>query len=265
VLFLYWKYSFSIEMKTTNQIPVLRKAVQVLEAIAGERCEPTAAVLGRTLSIAPATCYRILQTLAHAGWVQLRADGRCELGLGLLPLLQRLQRHELLGRPVADALEALTAATGVASKVSAREGAEAVTLLRVASSQPMALAVQPGARFHLTLGASGAVLLSALADAEIGQILRDAPPDCWRWQKPAAVWKRVREVRRHGGVTDAGTYRSDIFGISAPLLDLEGQVQGALTLTGLSRGHSKAQLASWRRLLLEHAAILNQGRKQKAL
>ena len=68
-----------------------------------------------------------------------------------------------------------------------------------------------------------------------------APPECWRWQKPASVWKRVREVRRHGVVTDAGTYRSDIFGISVPLLDLEGHVQGALTLTGLSHGHSKAQ------------------------
>ena len=147
--------------------------------------------------------------------------------------------------------------------MSAREGAEAVTLLRVASSQPMALAVQPGARFHLTLGASGAVLLSALADAAVEQILRDAPPECWQWQKPAAVWQRVRAVRRRGVATDAGTYRPDIFGISVPLLDLEGHIQGALTLTGLLHGHSPAQLASWRRLVLEQAAILNQGRKQK--
>jgi DNA-binding IclR family transcriptional regulator len=250
-------------MKTTHQIPVLGKAIQVLEAVASERCEPTAAVLARTLSIAPATCYRILQTLAHAGWIQLRADGRCELGLGLLPLLQRLQRHELLGRRVKDALRELTAATGVASKVSAREDAMAVTLLREASPQPMSLAVQPGARFHLTLGATGAVLLSALADAEIKTILRDTPPECWQWQKPAAVWKRVREVRRHGVVTDAGTYRPDVFGLSVPLLDLEGHIQGALTLTGLIHGHTKAQLASWRRLVLQKAAVLNQGRKQK--
>jgi len=133
----------------------------------------------------------------------------------------------------------------------------------VASSQPMALAVQPGARFHLTLGASGAVLLSALADAEIEQILCDAPPECWQWQKPIAVWQRVREVRRRGVATDAGTYRPDVFGISVPLLDLEGHIQGALTLTGLLHGHSPTQLASWRRLVLEQAAILNQGRKQK--
>ena len=250
-------------MKPTHQIPVLRKAVQVLEAIAGERCEPTAAVLARSLSIAPATCYRILQTLAHAGWVHLGAEGRCELGLGLLPLLQRLQRHELLGQPVQTALLELTAATGVASKLSAREGAEAVTLLRVASSEPMALAVQPGARFHLSLGASGAVLLSALPDAAIKQMLAESPPECWQWQKPAAVWKRIREVRRHGVALDAGTYRPDIFGISVPLLDLEGHIQGALTLTGLIHGHSRAQLASWRRLVLEKAAALNQGRKQK--
>jgi DNA-binding IclR family transcriptional regulator len=250
-------------MKPTHQIPVLQKAVQVIEAIAGERCEPTAAVLARTLAIAPATCYRILQTLAHAGWIQLSTDGRCELGLGLLPLLQRLQRHELLGPRVEAVLQSLATATGVACKVSVREDDAAVTVLRVASPQPMALAVQPGARFHLTLGASGAVLLSALADAEIKQILQDASPECWQWQKPAAVWKRIRDVRRLGVATDAGTYRPDVFGISVPLLDLGGHIQGALTLTGLIHGHSKAQLDSWRRLVLAKAAVLNQGRKQK--
>lgn len=249
-------------MKPTHQIPVLRKAVRVVEAIADGRCEPTAAVLARTLSIAPATCYRILQTLAHAGWIQLCADGRCELGLGLLPLLQQLQRHELLGPRVEAVLQSLAATTGVACKVSVREDDAAVTVLRVASPQPMALAVQPGARFHLTLGASGAVLLSVLADAEIKQILREAPPECWQWQKPIAVWQRIREVRRLGIATDAGTYRPDVFGISVPLLDLEGHVQGALTLTGLIHGHSKAQLENWRRLMLAKAAELNQGRKQ---
>ncbi|MCX7006511.1 MAG: transcriptional regulator, partial [Kiritimatiellaeota bacterium] len=180
-----------------------------------------------------------------------------------LPLLQRLQRHELLGPTVEAALQALATATGVASKVSIREGEVALTVLREASPQPMSLAIQPGARFHLTLGASGAVLLSALPDAEIKKLLRNAPPACWRWQKPAAVWKRIRDVRRHGVTTDAGTYRPDVFGISAPLLDLEGHIQGALTLTGLMHGHNKAQLARWQRLVVEKAAQLNQGRKQQ--
>jgi len=247
-------------MSTAHQIPVLQKAIRVLAAVAEDHGELTPRALTRTLGIAPATGYRIIQTLAQAGWLQLRADGRCELGLGLVPLLQRLQRHELLGRQVVETLRELTAVTGVASKVSVRDGAEALTVLRVDSAEPMALAVRPGARFHLALGASGAVLMSALADAEIRQIIRGAPPGCWQWQKPADAWCRVTEVRQRGVVVDLGKYRPDIFGISAPLLDLEGRIQGALTLTGLLHGHSKSRLAAWQKLVTKKAAALNQGR-----
>ena len=249
-------------MTSAHQIPVLRKAIQVVEAIADERCEPTAAALARTLAIAPATAYRIIRTLAQAGWIQQGADGRCELGLGLVPLLQRLQRHELLGPAVEHVLQALSAATGIASKVSVREGDVAVTVLRVVSPQPMALAVRPGSRFHLALGSSGAVLLAGLPEKEIKRILRFAPAECWQWQKPAAVWQRIRDVRRQGTSLDVGTYRPDIFGISAPLLDLQGNIQGALTLTGLRHGHTKQQIDRWRKLVLEKASELNQGRKQ---
>lgn len=251
-------------MKTTNQIPVLRKAVQVVEALAEGRGEPTAAALARTLGLAPATAYRILQTLVHAGWVQQGADGRCELGLGLLPLLQRLQRHELLGPEVEAALQALAAATGVACKVSVREGDAALTVLRADSPQPMALAIKAGARFPLALGSSGAVLLSGLPDAEIKRILKAAPAEVWQWQKPATVWQRIRDVRRSGATLDWGSYSPDIFGISAPLLDLKGRLQGSLTLTGLRRGHTRQQIERWRKLVLQTANKLNHGRERTA-
>ena len=251
-------------MKPTNQIPVLRKAVQVVEALATEHGEPTAAALARSLAIAPATAYRILQTLVHAGWVLQDAEGRCALGLGLLPLLQRLQRHELLGPTVEAALQFLATTTGVASKVSVREGETALTVLRADSPQPMALAIRAGARFHLALGSSGAVLLSGLPEAESKRILKAAPAAVWQWQKPAAVWQRIREVRQHGVTLDWGSYSPDIFGISAPLLDLKGQIQGALTLTGLRRGHTKQQIERWRKLVLQKARELNHGREQTA-
>jgi len=245
-------------MTRPHQIPVLRKAIQVMSALADGQCEPTTTSLARTLKIAPATCYRIIQTFAHAGWIRVRADGRCELSVGLFLLLHRLQSHDLLSRKVADVLQELTAATGVASKVSVREDDDALTVLREDSAEPMALAVRAGSKFHLTLGASGSVLLSALDDTEVARIIRNAPAGCWQWQKPADVLRRVKEVRRRGVVVDLGTYRPDIFGIAAPLLDAEGQIEGALTLTGLIHGHGKARFEEWRRLVACKAAELNQ-------
>jgi DNA-binding IclR family transcriptional regulator len=248
-------------MKPAHQIPVLQKAIRVLNALADGQAEPTTTTLARALGIAPATCYRIVQTFAHAGWLHVGEDGRCELGAGLFPLLHRLQQSDLLSQRMADTLRELTDATGVTSKVSVRDGDDALTLLRVDSAEPMALTVRPGARFHLTLGASGTILLGALPDKEVGRIIRRAPRDCWLWQKPADVLRRVQEARRKGVVVDSGTYRPDIFGISAALCDTNGRTQAALTLTGLVHGHSKAQLDDFRELLEHTAAKLNQQAK----
>ncbi|MBI5395993.1 MAG: IclR family transcriptional regulator [Verrucomicrobia bacterium] len=250
-------------MKPAHQIPVLQKAIQVLNALAAGQAEPTTTTLARALGIAPATCYRIVQTFAHAGWLHVGEDGRCELGAGLFPLLHRLQQSDLLSQRMVDTLRELTGATGIASKVSVRDGDDAVTLLRVDSPEPMALAVRPGARFHLTLGASGSILLGTLPEKEVQKIIRRAPKDCWQWQKPAEVLRRVETARRKGVVTDSGTYRPDIFGISAALCDANGHIQAALTLTGLVHGHTKTQLDDFRELLAHTAAKLNQQTKLK--
>jgi len=251
-------------MKPAHQIPVLQKAIQVLGAIAGGECEPAVRALSVGLKIAPATCYRIVQTFARAGWLRVDRDGRCELGAGLFPLLHRLQQTDILNPRLVDTLRELTETTGVTSKVSVRDGDDALTLLRVDSAEPMALTVRPGARFHLTLGASGAILLSALSNKEIARIIGRAPKECWQWQKPADVMRRVHDARQKGVVTDSGTYRPDIFGISAALCGPHNQVQGALTLTGLIHGHSKAQLDSFRSLLVRATSKLNQQAKLSA-
>ncbi len=248
-------------MNPAHQIPVLQKAIAVLRAVADRECEPTKRELARTLKIAPATCYRILQTYAHAGWLQVDDNGRCELAAGLFPLLCRLQQSDLLCPRMVETLHKLTEATGATCKVSVRDDDDALTLLRVDSSAPMALAVRPGARFHLTLGASGSILLGALMDKEVGRIIRRAPKKCWQWQEPADVLQRVREARQKGVVVDSGTYRPDVFGVSAALYDASGQTRAALTLTGLVHGHTKAQLDAFRELLERTAAKLNQQTK----
>ena len=245
-------------MNNKNEIPVLRKAIRVLSALATEEGDLTTSSLARSLKIAPATCYRIIQTLEHAGWVRVLKHGRCELSVGLFPLLHRLQRHELLDQQVTDALQDLSSVTGVTCKVSIREGNDAVTVRRVASKEPMTLAVPLGARFHLTLGSSGAVLLSGLENKEIEQIIREAPASCWKFQKTDDVWDRVNAARQLNFVMDAGKFRPDVFAVSAALLAADGTVQGALTVAGLRHGHTEAQLKEWCGLVVRKAKELNE-------
>ncbi|MBC8126027.1 MAG: hypothetical protein H8M99_02615 [Gloeobacteraceae cyanobacterium ES-bin-144] len=244
-------------MSSAYQIPVLRKAIRVLHAIADRSCEPTTNSLARALSIAPATSYRIIQTFATAKWLDLREDGRCEIGLGLLPIVQGLKQHELMRQEVASALAELTRVTGVTSKVSISDGDEAVTLMRANSAEPMSLAVQPGSRFHLAFGSSGAVILSERDDAEVEKVLDTAPESCWTYQSRADVRQRIAVSRKTGLAEDLGCFRPDVFGLSAPMRNREGKPIGTLTLTGLLHGRSEKQIQSWRKLLLKTAADLN--------
>ena len=167
-----------------------------------------------------------------------------------------------MGARIADALKDLTDATGVTSKVSVRDADEAVTLLRVDSLDPMGLSVRPGSRFHLTLGASGSVLMADLTGKELDRIIDEAPAVCWESQTPDDVRRRVMEARTRGTVYDSGKYRPDIFGISAPLYDAEGKLHAALTLTGLKHGRLKKQIEEWRLLLAKQTAKLNEGRRR---
>jgi len=249
---------------TAYQIPVLGKAISILHAVAASPGEITSAGLARSLGIAPATSYRIIQTFVKARWLRLAADGRCELGLGLLPIALGLRQHDLLRQQVVDTLNELTEKTGLTSKVSAREGDEAVTLMRVNSNQSMALAVKEGAGFHLALGSSGAVFLSQMTEEEVARILKSAPAICWQYQTSDDVRGRLAEARRERLAADLGGFRPDIFGLSVPLLDQDGHVQGALTLTGLMHGITEKQTKTWRNLLIEKADELNYGREMNS-
>lgn len=240
-------------MDEAAQIPILNKAIDVMGFIADSDRGPTPREAASALGIAPTSCYRIFRTFHRRNWLQAMPEGRFGLSLGLHPLVQRITRDPLLSSRTRELLAGLTLATGVTGKISIREEDQAVTLLREASTEPMALSVQPAARFHLGYGSSGAVLLSGCSDAEIGNILRRAPSVCWEFQKPADVKKRISEVRAGRCAMDIGHYRPDIFGLSAPIYGTGSTVRASLTLTGLIYGLTKKDFTRFCKKLLETA------------
>lgn len=163
----------------------------------------------------------------------------------------------MLGKRFLDALREITSITGMTSKVSVGDGFDALTLLRVNSSEQMALAVQTNARFHFAYGSSGAIFLSVMEDDAIANVLLNAPKECWNHQKPEDVWTRIHEAKKCGYVADLGSFRPDVFGISAPLFSADGNLQGTVTVTGLLHGRTQEQLNSWCKLLTKKCGELS--------
>ena len=230
---------------TANTVPVLRKANRVFEVVARSPGGVTAKSLMAALAIAPATCYRILQSFVADGWLRQRAGGAFELSFGLVPLLRPLLRHEVLIETVREPLTQLARNTGLTAKLTIRQGDDAVTIFSAQSPRPHAITSRVGAVVSLAIGSSGATYLGALPDAEVNRILDAAPLDAWKFQKRESVLRRVREGRRLGCYADNGSYQPYIHTLSAPLHGQGRELIGAITLLGFPQdfaGPAKAAL-----------------------
>ncbi len=232
-----------------HTVPAVLKAADMLALIAGEGVDTTVRGLAGSLGIPRTSCYRVLRSLIARDLVRPLEDGGHEVSLGLLPLVAPLRSVEGLVEAVRPALEALAAGTGLTAKLSVRRGDHAVTVARQESPQAAHIAVRIGAAFHLALGSSGAVLLSALGRGEIEEVLGRTPSECWEHQRPEDVWKRIRQVRAKGFSWDFGGYRSNCHGVSAPVVDASGLVCGAVTLVGFPQEVTRQNLPGLARAL----------------
>lgn len=239
---------------TAHTIPVLLKSISVLKLISEGRGNNTTKALEHTLAVPHSTMYRILQTFAQTDWVRQTEDGQFELSFGLLPLLQPLVRHELLIDIVREPLLSLGRATGLTTKLSVRQGDFAVTLFRTESPRTTSVHVKAGAAFHLVLGSSGSVLLSALKLDIRKHIIENAPDECWQFQNRGDVARRIAEVSKTGSCADTGSYRSIIYSISAPLYDRSNAVVAAITAIGFRDDFVGARMKANRRHVIETAA-----------
>ncbi|MBI5770336.1 MAG: helix-turn-helix domain-containing protein [Verrucomicrobia bacterium] len=238
----------------TYTIPVLQKSIAVLRLIAEGGGNTTMKAMERTLGVPHSTMYRLVQTLVLEDWVRQVEGGRYELSFGLLPLLQPLVRHELLIETVREPMQMLSRETGLTTKLSVRQGHFDITIFRAESPRSASVHVKMGGAFPLVIGASGAVLLSSLADAARQRIIDAAPPECWKFQTRANVARRIRQVLRTGACADAGSYRPTIFAISAPLHDRSQSVIAAVTAIGFREDFAGEELRTHQKLVMETAA-----------
>jgi DNA-binding IclR family transcriptional regulator len=230
----------SSQPSAAHTVPVLRKAIRLLVAVAAGSGAATTKSLAATLRISPTTCYRILQSFVAEGWLRSRAGGEFELSFGLVPLLRPLLRHELLIETIRDPLVRLAAVTGLTAKLTVPQGEDAVTIHSEASPKPTAITSRVGSVISLAIGSSGATLLSAHSDEAIGRILDAVPAEVWKLQKRVDVLRRVREARKQGYCFDSGSYQQHINTISAPLLAPDKSIVGAITLLGFPQDFSTA-------------------------
>ena len=223
-------------MKT---IPVLQKAISVVDALGTNGGGLTAKQLSSQLEIPPATCYRILRTLGQANWLREGDRGDFHVAFGLARAVRAcsdVDRQLLLVRPL---LEQLAEETGLSAKISLREGRHAVTAMRAEADRMNQMSTPVGARLHLLeAGSAGIILLANMPEEESRRILAAPPSKRVEKHRREEIEREIHEAAKCGVARAFGTVHHSIWALSAPVA-LAVKQTVALTIVGWPEEFSK--------------------------
>jgi DNA-binding IclR family transcriptional regulator len=219
-------------MPTQSQVPVLQRAIQVLESISEEDAV-SAKALSLSLGIPPATCYRILNTLVQSGWLRRGEGGEFSLSFGLARLSRLSSAMNRVVAALGPTMRDLAKTTGLTAKVSVQDGDDWLMIAREEARKDITISLKVGARAPVFLGSVGAVLCAGMDADALKKRIAHAPPHADYRKDAAKILKRIAFCRRHGYATDfAETHRS-IHALSVPVRLDPLNTTGAITLFGL--------------------------------
>jgi IclR family transcriptional regulator, acetate operon repressor len=209
----------------------LNRGIQVLERVATERGRATAKTLVADLEINLGTCYQILRTLQHAGYVHRLPGGRYVLGSRVGYLSDRYDSAVSPSPELLDILHDLHHALGETVYITLRRNSdlpivgllEGTNMLRVGS-------LTVGYSGHPHIRASAKAYLAHVPPASLDDFFETrtfealTPHTITSWD---ALLDELDATRRRGYGIDREEYTAGVSCIGAVILDADGQPHGA--------------------------------------
>lgn len=216
-------------------VPALARGLQLLTQFTREERELSGAELSRRLDLPRASVFRMLCTLEQGGFLERCADGvNYRLGLGVLRLgFEVLASMELteLGRPV---IEQLRQTTGHSAHLVVRDAREVVFVAKVAGPNALFHSIQVGARLPAHATVLGRVLLSDLPLEDLSTLYRGVSLTAYTDKTPTTVMalhELIVQDRKRGYAVSMGGYETGISSVAAPVLNAQGRVTAAISIS----------------------------------
>ncbi|MCL7465278.1 IclR family transcriptional regulator C-terminal domain-containing protein [Phaeovulum sp. NW3] len=210
----------------------LAKGLAVIETFTAERPRQSIAEVAAASGLDRATARRCLLTLAHHGYADY--DGKF---FTLTPRVLRLGTACLATMPlpqiVQPLLDDLSDRIGQSSSVSILDGAEIVYVARAAQRRVMSINLMPGSRLPAHCTSMGRVLLAALPDAAVRDLLAAHPPTARTPRTrtdPDQILAEIARVREQGFAVIDQEVETGLCSIALPIVNARGQVVAALNV-----------------------------------
>ncbi len=197
---------------SANRTESVERALSILNAFSTQRPEMTLAELAEETGLHKSTILRLTNSMDIFGFIQRDASGRFSVGPSVWRLGLIFRRDFLRRSDVAPALKMLVEATGETASFYVKAGQDRVCLYRENSPNLLRFHVEEGMRLKLSTGASGMVLRH-FSGEPIGDL---------------------SAFNKNGTATSVGQTNPNISSIAAPVFSPDGDLLGALTVSGLS-------------------------------
>lgn len=224
---------------TTKRAPagvqVLHKTIDILDTLRGAHDGLSLAALSEQSGMPKPTVYRILATLESRGYLERAPGGAYRVSRKLFEAPRDTTAEQRLVRAARPVMEKLAGFYKETLNLGVLDGGEVLVIETVESQQAVRMTSKIGNRRHPHSTALGKVLLSGLAEREALRLVRSKGMPKFT---PATIVREkdliveLEKIRTRGYALDNLENEPDGRCIAAPVLDTQGNLIAALSISG---------------------------------
>ncbi|WLR49682.1 IclR family transcriptional regulator [Bacillus tianshenii] len=222
-------------MTKTNNIRVLDRALDVIEAFSFKNPELSLAEIAEQTNLPSATVYRVILTLINRGYLEKdSSSGKYKLGMGFVKVGGTVIQTLDLVKIATPHLQKLAKLTELNVNLSVLYKGDALCLVNIESFHKFGYEIKVGERLPIYAGALSKSILAFLSDEEIKSYL-SSPLQVFT---PRTIAKREQlieeldEIRKRGYSQSFGELTLDVTAYACPIFNYENKVVGGVSISG---------------------------------
>jgi DNA-binding IclR family transcriptional regulator len=215
-------------------LSTVRSAARLLKQFLSREEELGVSELARRLGLGKSTVHRLLTTLAAEGLIErVPTSGAYRLGIVMFELGEVVKVHLDLHAAAGPVLAQLREQTHESCQVGVLDGLDVVYIDRLESAHTLRLMTETGRRVPAHATSSGKVLLAALAEPDLDELLDGVALPALTSHTladPGRLRAELERVRRLGYASAVNERELGVASIAAPIRDRVGNVVAAISI-----------------------------------
>jgi len=223
--------------KKKYSVPAVDTAFKLITLLSRKKYKSsTLTEIANALDLNPTTCFRILYELQQLSVVKYEPrTKRYALGPYLVVLGERAKEHMNDLSLINSYLEMMTTKTGITSFLVSRVGRNRSTIVSKVEGDNFGVRVSVGRHFDLLDGAYGKCIIAYANQADLNYCLQsNAGVRDYEQKKLEDLKKELDEVKKNGYAISINETINGIFGVAAPIINFNNQVEMSIAFAGVS-------------------------------